>query len=138
MNFQGTNDGTLSADFQKGGAGYAVFQAQERDILLQIANYIKSVSAKHPGKKIDLDISGHSLGAAYTQNAHAAILKAMANTKSFKQLGLPENIQREFEKRGYVPYFIRLRLLLGSVSSGETKVGSNTLQVILMREIISL
>ena len=37
-----------------------------------------------------------------------------------------ERLQREFEKRGYVPYFIRLRLLLGSVSSGETKVGSNT------------
>jgi len=41
-----------------------------------------------------------------------------------------ERLQREFEKRGYVPYFIRLRLLLGSVSSGETKVGSNTFQVI--------
>ena len=36
---------------------------------------------------------------------------------------------REFEKKGYVPYDIRLRYLLGSVSSGETKVGSNIVQV---------
>lgn len=69
-------DASIIRDLDPTGPAYKTFQNYSSDILAQL----QELSAKYPGRKINL--CGHSLGGALAQMIGAAILKAKADANS--------------------------------------------------------
>ncbi len=91
LNFQGTRPGwldTIFADLLPGGPGHWAFKNNSEIVFLQLIKMIQKFSKD----KIDLIISGHSLGASLAQHCFCALLKKI-NAKSEPALNQIGRIQ---------------------------------------------
>lgn len=75
---------------ETGAAGHDSFGAEKRSIADQIAKKISEQAAK-VGDKIDLTISGHSLGGADAQNCAATVMDCMVDAHRHSRVNSPSN-----------------------------------------------
>jgi hypothetical protein len=77
---------TVMMDLEAGGAGYQSYLKNEQNIIEKINNIVEqtivNLSAKQRNQKVDISISGYSLGGALAQLTLTSILKNIGDQKT--------------------------------------------------------